>query len=171
MPLFRLGDGGLVRVMVTEQQVGQAREPTLGDVSQALIAAVGTDYGLRSATWISRFTAQYHGPDRAQPPRPRTEVLRETVSELLAIGEPRKRIAGMMSGLDITTTLARDTRVARSGAVRVASQSRPVLIGSELRQARRATLPDRRPRPGGGVCRLLSTRPCRNQLSGRQGST
>jgi 2-polyprenyl-6-methoxyphenol hydroxylase-like FAD-dependent oxidoreductase len=45
-----------VRVMVTESQVGNSAEPTLADVSNALIAARGTDYGLRSATWISRFT-------------------------------------------------------------------------------------------------------------------
>lgn len=45
-----------VRVMVTEPQVGNTAEPTLADLSQALIALCGTDYGLRSATWISRFT-------------------------------------------------------------------------------------------------------------------
>jgi hypothetical protein len=32
---------------------------------------------------------------------PRTEALRDIVTELLAMDEPRKRIAGMMSGLDI----------------------------------------------------------------------
>ncbi len=31
----------------------------------------------------------------------RTDALREIVSELLGMDEPRKRIAGMMSGLDI----------------------------------------------------------------------
>jgi hypothetical protein len=31
----------------------------------------------------------------------RTEALRDTMSELLSMDEPRKRIAGMMSGLDI----------------------------------------------------------------------
>src|SRR4029077_13426429 len=31
----------------------------------------------------------------------RTEALRDTMSELLTMDEPRKRIAGMMSGLDI----------------------------------------------------------------------
>jgi 2-polyprenyl-6-methoxyphenol hydroxylase-like FAD-dependent oxidoreductase len=45
-----------VRVMVTEPQVGNTDEPTLSDISSALIGARGTDYGLRSATWISRFT-------------------------------------------------------------------------------------------------------------------
>ena len=54
--LSRLEDGGPVRVLVTEPQVGQTSEPTLRDLSEALIAVRGTDYGMRSATWISRFT-------------------------------------------------------------------------------------------------------------------
>jgi 2-polyprenyl-6-methoxyphenol hydroxylase-like FAD-dependent oxidoreductase len=45
-----------VRVMVTEPQVGNTAEPTLADLREALTAARGTDYGLRSATWVSRFT-------------------------------------------------------------------------------------------------------------------
>ena len=45
-----------VRVMVTEPEVGNAAEPTLAELSAALIAVCGTDYGLHSATWISRFT-------------------------------------------------------------------------------------------------------------------
>jgi len=49
-------DGKLVGVMVSEQQVGQADEPTLHDLSQALVSVWGTDYGLRGASWISRFT-------------------------------------------------------------------------------------------------------------------
>ena len=49
-------DSGPVRVMVTEQRVGPASEPTLGDLSEALIAVYGTDYGIHSPTWISRFT-------------------------------------------------------------------------------------------------------------------
>ena len=48
-------DGGPIRVMVPEPQVGTG-EPTLRDLSVALIAVCGTDYGLRSATSISRFT-------------------------------------------------------------------------------------------------------------------
>jgi 2-polyprenyl-6-methoxyphenol hydroxylase-like FAD-dependent oxidoreductase len=48
--------GGPVRVMVTEQHVGPANEPTLRDLSEALIAACGTDYGVHNPTWISRFT-------------------------------------------------------------------------------------------------------------------
>lgn len=48
-------DGGPTRVMVTEARVGTA-EPTLRDLSEALIAVYGTDYGVHSPTWISRFT-------------------------------------------------------------------------------------------------------------------
>jgi 3-(3-hydroxy-phenyl)propionate hydroxylase len=53
--LGKLGDGRRVRVVLTEQQVGPASEPTLRDVSEALIAVYGTDYGIHSPTWISRF--------------------------------------------------------------------------------------------------------------------
>ena len=166
---------GPVRVMVTEQHVGPTSEPTLRDLSQALIAVYGTDYGIHSPTWISRFTdmtrqaaayrdrrvllagdaAHVHAPDggqglqigvqdavnlgwklaqvvnRTSPeslldtyhaerhpvaarvlrttmarvalrrPDERTEALRDTIAELLRADEPRRRFAGMMSGLDI----------------------------------------------------------------------
>jgi len=49
-------DEGPVRVMVTEARVGSGTEPTLRDLSGALIAVCGTDYGIHSPTWISRFT-------------------------------------------------------------------------------------------------------------------
>ena len=49
-------DHGPIRVMVTEAQVADARDPTLNDLRVALIAAFGTDYGIYSATSISRFT-------------------------------------------------------------------------------------------------------------------
>jgi hypothetical protein len=49
-------DRGPIGVLVTEQHVGPATEPTLGDLSEALIAACGTDYGVHSPIWISRFT-------------------------------------------------------------------------------------------------------------------
>ncbi|MGB8502229.1 MAG: FAD-dependent monooxygenase [Mycobacterium sp.] len=173
--LSRLEDGGPVRVLVTEPQVGQTSEPTLRDLSEALIAVCGTDYGMRSATWISRFTdvtrqavcyrdrrvllagdaAHVHFPTGGQglnigiqdavnlgwklaqvvnetspeslldtyhaerhpvaarvlrntmaqtalmAPGERMEALRDTMSELLSMDEPRNRIAAMMSGLDI----------------------------------------------------------------------
>lgn len=49
-------DSGPVRVMVTEAHIGPASEPTLQNLSDALIAVYGTDYGVHSPTWISRFT-------------------------------------------------------------------------------------------------------------------
>ena len=48
-------DSGPIRVMVTEQHVGRG-EPTLRDISEGLIAVYGTDFGVHSPTWISRFT-------------------------------------------------------------------------------------------------------------------
>jgi 2-polyprenyl-6-methoxyphenol hydroxylase-like FAD-dependent oxidoreductase len=49
-------DHGPVRVMVTEEHVGPTTEPTLRDLSEALITVYGTDYGIHDPTWISRFT-------------------------------------------------------------------------------------------------------------------
>jgi 3-(3-hydroxy-phenyl)propionate hydroxylase len=53
--LQRLEDGR-VRVVVTEEQLGPSSEPTLHDLSEALIAVFDTDFGIHSPTWISRFT-------------------------------------------------------------------------------------------------------------------
>src|SRR5688572_5731939 len=168
-------DEGTVRVMVTEDQVGRTSEPTLRDLSEGLIAVYGTDYGIHSPTFISRFTdttrqaaayrrgrvllagdaAHVHSPvggqglsigvqdavnlgwklaqvvHRTAPESlldtyhaerhpvaarvlrntmaqvalmrvdDRIEALRDTVSELLSMDEPRRRFAAMMSGLDI----------------------------------------------------------------------
>ena len=49
-------DEGPFRVMVTERQPRTASEPTLRDLSEALIDLYGTDYGFHSPTSISRFT-------------------------------------------------------------------------------------------------------------------
>src|SRR5207245_616583 len=168
-------EDGPVGVMVTEAHGGNTTEPTLRDLSEALIAVYGTDYGIHSPTWIFRFTdmtrqaasyrdrrvllagdaAHVHYPVggqglqigvqdavnlgwklaqvvRGTSPESlldsyhaerhpvaaralrntmaqtallrsgdRIEALRDTVSELLSMDEPRKRIAAMMSGLDI----------------------------------------------------------------------
>ncbi|GAA1969217.1 FAD-dependent monooxygenase [Catenulispora subtropica] len=173
--LSRPQPGGPVRVLVTEPYAGQSGEPTLRDLSEALMGVFGTDYGLRSATWISRFTdmarqaaayrnrrvllagdaAHVHAPiggqglgvgvqdavnlgwKLAQEVRgtapeglldtyhterhpvaarvlqntmaqgaltgtgDRLEALRDIMAGLLSLDEPRKQIAGMMSGLDI----------------------------------------------------------------------
>jgi 2-polyprenyl-6-methoxyphenol hydroxylase-like FAD-dependent oxidoreductase len=167
--------GGRVGVMLTEEHVGATAEPTLDDIRKELIAVYGTDYGVHSPTWISRFTdmtrqaavyrdrrvllagdaAHVHSPVGGQGLNTgvqdavnlgwklaqvvhgtapeglldtyhaerhpvaarvlrttmaqvalmrvddRIEALRESVSELLSMDEPRKRFAAMMSGLDI----------------------------------------------------------------------
>jgi 3-(3-hydroxy-phenyl)propionate hydroxylase len=170
-----MGDEGPVRVLVTEQRVGASGEPTLHDLSDALTAVYGTDYGVHSPTSISRFTdvtrqaasyrdrrvllagdaAHVHYPVGGQGLNigvqdavnlgwklaqvvngtspdsvldtyhverhpvaarvlrdtmaqtallrsdDRIDALRDIMSELLSMDEPRKRFAGMMSGLDI----------------------------------------------------------------------
>jgi 3-(3-hydroxy-phenyl)propionate hydroxylase len=173
--LGKLDDGRRMRAVLTEPQAGPAGEPTLRDVSEALIAAYGTDYGIHSPTWISRFTdttrqaaayrdrrvllagdaAHVHPPlggqglnigvqdavnlgwklaqvlKRISPESlldtyhaerhpvaarvlhntmaqsalrrsdERTRALGDIVSALLRMDEPRRRLAGMMSGLDV----------------------------------------------------------------------
>src|SRR5687768_14847923 len=168
--------GGTVGVMLTESQVGNTDEPTLRDLSERLIEVYGTDYGIHSPTWISRFTdmtrqaaeyrkgrvllagdaAHVHSPvggqglntgvqdavnlgwklaqvvKRTSPESlldsyhaerhpvgarvlkntmaqvalmhrmdERTDALRDVVTELLSMDEPRKRFGARMSGLDI----------------------------------------------------------------------
>jgi 2-polyprenyl-6-methoxyphenol hydroxylase-like FAD-dependent oxidoreductase len=53
--LGRLEDGQ-VAVVVSERYSGQTGEATLGDLSRALVAVWGTDYGVHSPTRLSRFT-------------------------------------------------------------------------------------------------------------------
>ncbi len=168
-------DRGPVRVLLTEQHVGKTGEPTLRDLREALIAVYGTDFGIHSPTWISRFTdmtrqaatyrdrrvllagdaAHVHYPAGGQglslgvqdavnlgwklaqviggtSPESlldsyhaerhpvaaralrhtmaqtalqrrddRQQALVEIVSELASMDEPRRRLAGIVSGLDI----------------------------------------------------------------------
>ena len=168
-------DRGPVRVGITESHVGSTSEPTLRDVSEGLIAVYGTDFGVHSPTWISRFTdasrqaaayragrvllagdaAHVHSPIGGQGlntgvqdavnlgwklaqvvrktsperlldtyhaerhpvgarvlrttmaqvaahrPDDRSDALREILAELLAMDEPRKRLAAELSGLGI----------------------------------------------------------------------
>lgn len=54
--ISRLAENGPVGVMVTERSVGGKEEPTLRDLSEALIGVYGTDFGVHSPTSISRFT-------------------------------------------------------------------------------------------------------------------
>ena len=166
---------GRVGVVLKERHVEHAGEPTMRDLSEALIAADGTDYGAHSPTWISRFTdmtrqaasyrqgrvllagdaAHVHPPQGGQGLNTgvqdavnlgwklaqvvngtspdglldtyhaerhpvgarvlhntmaqvalsgtdeRTDAFRDTMTELLSMDEPRKRFAGIISGLDI----------------------------------------------------------------------
>jgi 3-(3-hydroxy-phenyl)propionate hydroxylase len=168
-------DGDRIRIVLAERQVEHASEPTLQDVSEALIAADGTDYGVHGLSWTSRFTdntrqaaayrkgrvllagdaAHVHAPLGGQglntgvqdavnlgwklaqvvkgtspqslldtyheerhpvgarvlqntmaqvaltSPGDRHQALRDTITELLSMDEPRRTIAAMMSGLDI----------------------------------------------------------------------
>ncbi len=49
-------NSGAARIVLTEEQLRLDSEPTLRDVSEALIAVCGTDFGIHSPAWISRFT-------------------------------------------------------------------------------------------------------------------
>lgn len=173
---FSKVEDGSVRILVTEPDFARADEATLCDLSRALIAVYGTDYGIHNPRWISRFTdaarqaesyrkqrvflagdaahvhhsvggqglnlgvqdavnlgwklAQvvndaspeslldsYHAERRPIAARvlrntvaqiallrrldDRRQAVLEIFSELLAMEEPRKRFAAMMSGLDI----------------------------------------------------------------------
>ncbi len=173
--LNAMQDGRTMRVVVTEQQLATGSDPTLGDLSEALIAVYGTDFGIHDPTWISRFTdmtrqaaayragrvllagdsAHVHYPvggqglslgvqdavnlgwklaqvvdgtspaslldtyeDERHPVAARAlrhtmalaalqrrddriQALVEVVSELARMDEPRRRLAGIISGLDI----------------------------------------------------------------------
>ncbi|MEO7096510.1 MAG: FAD-dependent monooxygenase [Polyangiales bacterium] len=173
--LGKLDDGKRVGVVLREEQVGGGDEPSLDELRAALVALYGRDFGLRRASYISRFTdvtrqaasyrdrrvllagdaAHVHPPmggqglnigvqdavnlgwklaqviDGTSPETlldtyeaerhpigarvlrntmaqtalgrgdVRMDAVRETLSELLKMDEPRKRIAGMMSGLDV----------------------------------------------------------------------
>jgi 2-polyprenyl-6-methoxyphenol hydroxylase-like FAD-dependent oxidoreductase len=54
--LSRMGDSETFRVVTTEQEIGPSGEPTLRDLSEALVAVFDTDFGVHNPTWISRFT-------------------------------------------------------------------------------------------------------------------
>jgi 3-(3-hydroxy-phenyl)propionate hydroxylase len=167
-------DGGRVGVVLTDREV-RSGEQTLRDLGEALVAIYGTDFGVHSPTWLSRFTdmtrqaaayrdgrvllagdaAHVHPPlggqglnigvqdavnlgwklaqvvDRTSPeslldtyhaerhpvaarvlrntmaqmalrrPDERTKALGETISDLLGMDEPRRRLAAEMSGLAV----------------------------------------------------------------------
>jgi 2-polyprenyl-6-methoxyphenol hydroxylase-like FAD-dependent oxidoreductase len=49
-------DSGTVRAMVAERQPAPSGEPTLRELSEALVTVYGTDFGVHSPTSIARFT-------------------------------------------------------------------------------------------------------------------
>ena len=53
--LHPIGDG-VVRVVVTEAELGPTTEPTMADLRRGLVDVFGTDFGVHSPTWLSRFT-------------------------------------------------------------------------------------------------------------------
>ncbi|GAB3439570.1 FAD-dependent monooxygenase [Phycicoccus ginsengisoli] len=53
--LHAMGDGA-VRVVVTEAELGPTTPPTLEDLRRELVSVFGTDFGVHSPTWLSRFT-------------------------------------------------------------------------------------------------------------------
>lgn len=54
--ISKLNDDGLMRVMVTEDRHDRSGEATLEDLSAGLTAVYGTDFGIHSPVWVSRFT-------------------------------------------------------------------------------------------------------------------
>jgi 3-(3-hydroxy-phenyl)propionate hydroxylase len=54
--IAKLADTRAMRVVLTESQLKVGGEPALSDLSEALIAVYGTDFGAHSPTSISRFT-------------------------------------------------------------------------------------------------------------------
>ena len=171
----RRQEGEPIRLVLTERTADRTGEPSLDELREALVGVYGTDFGLRRATWISRFTdmtrqaasyrsgrvllagdaAHVHPPQGGQglnvgvqdavnlgwklaqvvdgispeslldsyhaerhpvaarvlhntkaqvalsSPDERHDALRETMTELLGMDEPRRRFVGMLSGLDV----------------------------------------------------------------------
>ncbi|MER9434184.1 FAD-dependent monooxygenase [Mesorhizobium sp. M0618] len=54
--LGKIEDGKKVGVVLTEPCLEARGEPSLRELSEALIAIYGTDYGVHNPTWLSRFT-------------------------------------------------------------------------------------------------------------------
>ncbi len=55
-PVNREEGGGPYGVVLLEKHVEHTSEPTLPELSEALVAAYGTDYGVHNPSWISRLT-------------------------------------------------------------------------------------------------------------------
>jgi 3-(3-hydroxy-phenyl)propionate hydroxylase len=210
--LHRLDDGKTFRVVVGERELRSGAEPSLEDLGEALTAVYGTDFGVHSPTWISRFTdatrqaasyregrvllagdaAHIHYPaggqgislgiqdavnlgwklaqviggispesllDSYQRERhpvaaralrhtmaqsalqrrdERKEALIEVVSELAEMEEPRRHLAGLISGLDIRYDLGEGHPLLgrRMPDLELATPAGSVRVFELLRQAR-----------------------------------
>jgi 2-polyprenyl-6-methoxyphenol hydroxylase-like FAD-dependent oxidoreductase len=55
-PVNRVDGGSPYGVVLREREVDHTDEPTLQDLRELLVAAYGTDFGVHSPNWISRFT-------------------------------------------------------------------------------------------------------------------
>jgi 3-(3-hydroxy-phenyl)propionate hydroxylase len=51
-----MSDDGPIRVIISEGELGPTEQPSLAELSAALVAVYGTDFGVHSPLWISRFT-------------------------------------------------------------------------------------------------------------------
>ena len=54
--LGQASDQRSVRVVLTERHVDHSGDPDMDELRDALVAVYGTDFGMHSPTWISRFT-------------------------------------------------------------------------------------------------------------------
>jgi 3-(3-hydroxy-phenyl)propionate hydroxylase len=54
--LNRRAEGEPIRVVLTERGTDHIGDPSMSELREALVDVYGTDYGLRRANWLSRFT-------------------------------------------------------------------------------------------------------------------
>jgi 3-(3-hydroxy-phenyl)propionate hydroxylase len=204
--------GGPYRMALMEADTDQSGEPSLQDLRDLLVALYGTDFGVHSPTFISRFTdltrqaaayrkgrvllagdaAHVHSPVGGQGlnlgvqdavnlgwklaqvvkgtspedlldtyhaerhpvaarvlrdtmaqvalmrPDDRIEAVRDIVSELLVMDEPRKRFAARMSGLDIHYDFGEGHPLLgrRMPDLEIVTSSGPIGVYSLLHEAR-----------------------------------
>src|SRR5262249_58551131 len=48
-------EGGPLRIVITERELQTGEDPGLEELREAMVAVYGTDFGVHSPTWISRF--------------------------------------------------------------------------------------------------------------------
>ena len=54
--ITRMAEREPIRVLITEPELPGPGDPTLADLRAALVGVWGTDFGVRSASWLSRFS-------------------------------------------------------------------------------------------------------------------